>query len=84
MRSLDKYFHREVFQYMTCPQFYYNYCFFFLFQWLCIPFLILCPAVTDITQTALVNQTSGISWIGELELADAGKWADEMLLLVRF
>lgn len=55
--------------------------FIFVSLWLCIPFLILCPAVTDISQTALVNQSSGISWIGELELADAGKWADEMLLL---
>lgn len=68
---------------MTCPQFYVNY-FFFLFQWLCVPFLILSPAVADISQTAFVNQSSGNSWIGELELADAGKWADEMLLLVRF
>ncbi|XP_053174980.1 high affinity choline transporter 1-like [Scomber japonicus] len=55
--------------------------FIFFSLWLCIPFLILSPAVTDISQTALVNQSSGNSWLGELELADAGKWADELLLL---
>lgn len=69
---------------MTCSQLCYNSCFFSLFQWICIPFLVLSPAVTDISQTAHLNQSHVNSWIGELELADAGKWADEMLLLVRF
>lgn len=55
---------------------------FSLFQFLCIPFLVLSPAVINISQTAHFNQSSVNSWIGELELADAGKWADEMLLLV--
>ncbi|XP_029290473.1 high affinity choline transporter 1-like [Cottoperca gobio] len=54
--------------------------FIFVSLWLCIPFLFLSPAVPDITQT-IINQTMGNSWIGELKLADAGKWTDEMLLL---
>ncbi|KAM7396667.1 hypothetical protein PAMP_019691 [Pampus punctatissimus] len=55
--------------------------FIFVSLWLCIPFLILSPAVTDISQTAFLNQSTANSWIGELDLADAGKWTDEMLLL---
>ncbi|KAM7414512.1 hypothetical protein PAMA_019362 [Pampus argenteus] len=55
--------------------------FIFISLWLCIPFLMLCPAVTDISQTAVFNQSTANSWIGELNLADAGKWTDEMLLL---
>ncbi|XP_068579722.1 high-affinity choline transporter 1-like [Cebidichthys violaceus] len=55
--------------------------FIFVSLWLCIPFLILSPAVTDISHTIHLNQTIGNSWIGELKLEDAGKWADEMLLL---
>ncbi|XP_056273103.1 high affinity choline transporter 1-like [Pseudoliparis swirei] len=55
--------------------------FVFVSLWLCIPFLILSPAVTNISHTVHLNQTLGISWLGELKLEDAGKWADEMLLL---
>ncbi|KAM7002990.1 high affinity choline transporter 1-like [Tautogolabrus adspersus] len=56
--------------------------FVFVSLWLCIPFLLLSPAVTDLSQSqAHLNQSNGQSWLGELELADAGKWADEMLLL---
>ncbi|XP_039990003.1 high affinity choline transporter 1-like [Xiphias gladius] len=55
--------------------------FIFVSMWLCIPFMILSPAVSDFSQTTHLNQTSGNSWIGELKLMDAGKWADEMLLL---
>ncbi|XP_068170148.1 high-affinity choline transporter 1-like [Antennarius striatus] len=56
---------------------------FFMFSslFICIPFLVLSPAVTDISQAAHVNQSNVNSWLGTLELADAGKWADEMLLL---
>lgn len=54
-----------------------------LFQFLCIPFLILSPAVTDISEAVHLNQSNVNAWLGELELADAGKWMDEMLLLVR-
>uniref|UniRef100_A0A3B5A6L7 High affinity choline transporter 1-like n=1 Tax=Stegastes partitus TaxID=144197 RepID=A0A3B5A6L7_9TELE len=55
--------------------------FIFVSLWLCIPFLLLSPAVTDISPTTHLNQSSGHSWLGELELADAGKWADDVLLL---
>uniref|UniRef100_UPI0037E8A1E3 high affinity choline transporter 1-like n=1 Tax=Semicossyphus pulcher TaxID=241346 RepID=UPI0037E8A1E3 len=56
--------------------------FIFVSLWLCIPFLLLSPAVGDISLGQVqLNQTSANSWVGELELADAGKWADEMLLL---
>ncbi|KAG7216078.1 hypothetical protein INR49_007830, partial [Caranx melampygus] len=55
--------------------------FIFFSMWLCIPFLVLSPAVTENSQMTHVNQTQGSSWTGELQLADAGKWTDEMLLL---
>uniref|UniRef100_A0A8C2YVD2 Uncharacterized protein n=1 Tax=Cyclopterus lumpus TaxID=8103 RepID=A0A8C2YVD2_CYCLU len=55
--------------------------FVFVSLWLCIPFLILSPAVTNISHIVHLNQTLGNSWLGELKLEDAGKWADEMLLL---
>ncbi|KAM6926198.1 high affinity choline transporter 1-like [Lycodopsis pacificus] len=55
--------------------------FIFISLWLCVPFLLLSPAVADISHTVHFNQTTGKSWIGELKLEDAGKWADEMLLL---
>ncbi|XP_068169537.1 high-affinity choline transporter 1-like [Antennarius striatus] len=55
--------------------------FFFMFfsLFLCIPFVVLSPAVADIS--VHLNQSNVNSWVGELKLADAGKWADEMLLL---
>ncbi|XP_069018925.1 high affinity choline transporter 1-like [Embiotoca jacksoni] len=56
-------------------------CFMFVSLWLCIPFLVLSPAVIDLSQTAHLNQSNGQAWLGELELADAGKWVDEMLIL---
>ncbi|KAM9376071.1 high affinity choline transporter 1-like [Pholidichthys leucotaenia] len=55
--------------------------FIFASLWLCIPFLVLSPAVADLPHTVHLNQSSVHSWFGELELANAGKWADEMLLL---
>ncbi|KAG8012624.1 High affinity choline transporter 1 [Nibea albiflora] len=55
--------------------------FIFVSLFLCIPFLILSPAVTDISEAVHLNQSNVNAWIGELELADAGKWMDEMLLL---
>ncbi|XP_041853383.1 high-affinity choline transporter 1-like [Melanotaenia boesemani] len=57
-------------------------CFIFVSLWLCIPFLVLSPAVTAISQTPPLNQShGGHTWLGELKLADSGKWLDEMLLL---
>lgn len=55
---------------------------FFILQWLCVPFLVLSPAVSLMSQTPALNQTHGNSWVGHLELMDAGKWVDELLLLV--
>ncbi|KAJ4937662.1 hypothetical protein JOQ06_002294 [Pogonophryne albipinna] len=43
--------------------------------------LVALPAVADVSHTINLNQTIGTSWVGELKLEDAGKWADEMLLL---
>ncbi|KAM4572939.1 high-affinity choline transporter 1-like [Odontesthes bonariensis] len=56
-------------------------CFVFVSLWLCIPFLVLSPAVNVLSQTSFFNQTQGHSWVGKLDLADSGKWVDEMLLL---
>ncbi|KAM4618879.1 high affinity choline transporter 1-like [Polymixia lowei] len=53
--------------------------FIFIGLWVCTPFVILNPASMDITHTAFLNQSN--PWIGELKLEDAGRWADEMLVL---
>ncbi|XP_068595345.1 high-affinity choline transporter 1-like [Brachionichthys hirsutus] len=53
--------------------------FMFFSLFLCIPFVALSPAVTG--ASVHLNQSNVNSWVGELELADAGKWADEILLL---
>ncbi|XP_077373195.1 high-affinity choline transporter 1-like [Festucalex cinctus] len=55
--------------------------FIFVSLWLCIPFMILSPAVTDIAQTNHFNQSSVNSWIGEVKLEDAGKWIDDFLVV---
>ncbi|XP_077373194.1 high affinity choline transporter 1-like isoform X2 [Festucalex cinctus] len=55
--------------------------FIFVSLWLCIPFMILSPVVTDIAQTAHLNQSSVHSWIGEVTLENAGKWTDDFLML---
>lgn len=85
MRQINTFIQKfEEFNRCLVPSFALTAVFSPLFQWLCIPFMILSPAVSDFSQTTHLNQTSGNSWIGELKLMDAGKWADEMLLLVRF
>ncbi|KAM4552943.1 high affinity choline transporter 1-like isoform 1-T1 [Fundulus diaphanus] len=56
-------------------------CFVFISLWLCVPFIVLSPAVTTFSQSLPLNQSHEHSWIGQLELADAGKWVDDMLLL---
>uniref|UniRef100_A0A8D2ZJZ0 High affinity choline transporter 1-like n=1 Tax=Scophthalmus maximus TaxID=52904 RepID=A0A8D2ZJZ0_SCOMX len=56
--------------------------FIFVSMWLCIPFLMLSPAVADLSQSTQLNQTNSNSWMGKVELADAGIWADEFLLMV--
>ncbi|XP_016523711.1 high-affinity choline transporter 1-like [Poecilia formosa] len=61
----------------------FQLCFLFVSLWICVPFMVLSPAVTPISQTLPLNQTHEHAWMGHLELADAGKWVDEMLLLVK-
>ncbi|XP_029378306.1 high-affinity choline transporter 1-like [Echeneis naucrates] len=55
--------------------------FIFVSLWLCVIFLLLGPAVTDVSWPTHLNQTNGYTWMGELALEDAGKWIDELLLL---
>ncbi|MBN3316911.1 SC5A7 protein, partial [Atractosteus spatula] len=47
---------------------------------LCIPFVMKSPASTDIRFTA-VHELFQAPWIGKLELSDAGKWIDDLLIL---
>ncbi|XP_069046212.1 high-affinity choline transporter 1-like isoform X3 [Lepisosteus oculatus] len=46
---------------------------------LCIPFVMKNPASTDIRFTA-VHELFQAPWIGKLELSDAGKWIDDLLI----
>ncbi|XP_015257173.1 PREDICTED: high-affinity choline transporter 1-like [Cyprinodon variegatus] len=59
----------------------FQLCFIFVSLWISVPFTVLSPAVTSISQTLPLNHTNKHEWIGHLEMADAGKWVDEMLLL---
>ncbi|KAI1902027.1 hypothetical protein AGOR_G00040480 [Albula goreensis] len=54
--------------------------FIFFSLWLCVPFLMLNPASTDITLTAF-NGTLQAPWIGKLEPDDVGLWIDDFLIL---
>ncbi|XP_038124688.1 high-affinity choline transporter 1 isoform X1 [Cyprinodon tularosa] len=56
-------------------------CFVFISLWLCVPFMVLSPAVTAISHTLPINQSHDHPWVGQLELADLGKWIDDFLLL---
>ncbi|XP_056140109.1 high affinity choline transporter 1-like [Lampris incognitus] len=55
--------------------------FIFISLWICVPFLVLSPAISEIKFPALLNQSQQVHWMGELKLEDAGKWIDELLLL---
>ncbi|XP_077424892.1 high-affinity choline transporter 1-like isoform X2 [Vanacampus margaritifer] len=55
--------------------------FIFVSLWICVPFLTLSPAVTDLSQTTHFNQSNINSWIGEVKLEDAGKWTDDFLVV---
>nr|XP_061781012.1 high affinity choline transporter 1-like isoform X1 [Nerophis lumbriciformis] len=55
--------------------------FIFVSLWLCIPFIIISPAVSGALQAAHFNQSSVRSWVGTVQLQDAGKWTDNFLLL---
>ncbi|KAF7645341.1 hypothetical protein LDENG_00206320 [Lucifuga dentata] len=53
----------------------------FISLWLCVPFSLINPAMTDITQTAF-NSSSFLSpWVGTLEEDRAWMWIDNFLLL---
>ncbi|XP_054879402.1 high-affinity choline transporter 1-like isoform X4 [Poeciliopsis prolifica] len=49
-------------------------------SWLCVPFALMSPAVSDITKTAF-NQTLQSPWVGSLEPDRAWRWIDNFLLL---
>uniref|UniRef100_H3CW83 Solute carrier family 5 member 7 n=1 Tax=Tetraodon nigroviridis TaxID=99883 RepID=H3CW83_TETNG len=51
----------------------------FVSLYICVPFVVLSPAVTGASQSGRSNQSS--TWVGELKLEDSGKWIDEFLLL---
>ncbi|KAG7249615.1 hypothetical protein CRUP_037948 [Coryphaenoides rupestris] len=57
--------------------------FMFISLWLCVPFLLLNPVSTDATHTASLNHSQQVPWLGELKPVEAGKWVDELLLMVR-
>ncbi|KAM4604279.1 high affinity choline transporter 1-like isoform 1-T3 [Polymixia lowei] len=48
--------------------------------WLCVPFLLLNPTSTDISQTAF-NHTYQGPWIGTLESDQVWRWIDDFLML---
>ncbi|XP_054879400.1 high-affinity choline transporter 1-like isoform X2 [Poeciliopsis prolifica] len=52
----------------------------FISLWLCVPFALMSPAVSDITKTAF-NQTLQSPWVGSLEPDRAWRWIDNFLLL---
>lgn len=56
--------------------------YFFVLQWLCVPFVLMNPHSTDITKTAF-NFTYQAPWIGSVNKERAGMWIDNFLLLVR-
>ncbi|KAM9363277.1 high-affinity choline transporter 1-like [Symphorus nematophorus] len=52
----------------------------FLSLWLCIPFLLLNPKVTNIAQTAF-NHTFQEPWVGTLEQDKVWRWIDDFLMI---
>ncbi|KAM4729174.1 high-affinity choline transporter 1-like [Anableps anableps] len=52
----------------------------FISLWLCVPFALMSPAVSDITKTAF-NQTLQSPWVGSLDADRAWRWIDNFLLL---
>lgn len=51
-------------------------------QWLCVPFVLMNPSVSDISQT-LMNNTLHAPWIGKPELKKTWIMIDEFLFFVR-
>ncbi|XP_035286880.1 high-affinity choline transporter 1-like [Anguilla anguilla] len=54
--------------------------FIFVSLWMCVPFLMVNPASTDITLTAF-NGTFQAPWVGTLEPENLGLWLDDFLVL---
>ncbi|XP_051936684.1 high-affinity choline transporter 1-like isoform X1 [Hippocampus zosterae] len=52
----------------------------FISLWMCVPFALMSPAVTDITQTAY-NYTFQPPWVGTLEEDRVWRWIDNFLIL---
>ncbi|KAL1023869.1 hypothetical protein UPYG_G00048220 [Umbra pygmaea] len=52
----------------------------FVSLWLCVPFLMLNPAVGDITKTSF-NNTYQNPWVGTVEREKALKWIDDFLVV---
>lgn len=52
------------------------------FQWLCVPFILTSPSSANFTLTA-VTKLHQEPWLGKLKLEDAGRWIDDILLLVK-
>nr|XP_057920414.1 high-affinity choline transporter 1-like isoform X1 [Doryrhamphus excisus] len=52
----------------------------FISLWMCVPFALTSPAVSDITQTAY-NNTSQPPWLGSLEEDRVWRWIDNFLIL---
>ena len=52
-----------------------------LFQWLCVPFILTNPSSANLT-VAAVTKLHQEPWIGRLEPEEAGRWIDDLLLLV--
>ncbi|KAM3862839.1 high-affinity choline transporter 1-like [Diretmus argenteus] len=52
----------------------------FISLWLCVPFALMSPSSSDITQTAF-NNTYQPPWVGTLEADRAWSWIDNFLLL---
>ncbi|XP_074481353.1 high affinity choline transporter 1-like [Sebastes fasciatus] len=48
--------------------------------WLCVPFILTSPSSANITVAAVTNLHQE-PWIGKLELEDAGRWVDDVLLV---
>ncbi|KAM3588324.1 uncharacterized protein V6R79_026443 [Siganus canaliculatus] len=53
-------------------------CFMLFGLWLCVPFILTSPASANTTVVTTLQQRP---WIGNLELEDAGRWTDELLLV---
>ncbi|KAL0962985.1 hypothetical protein UPYG_G00348020 [Umbra pygmaea] len=52
----------------------------FVGLWFCVPFILMSKSSSDITVTA-VNKLYQEPWLGRLELADTGRWLDDLLLV---